>query len=104
MADMASEWLPRQLTKMIRMRPDLVMPVPDRALREDEAFRWAMVVGAYLDEQINLGKAAELLGMHRLELEHQFSQKGIPIRIGPESPEEARADVEAWTAWTKEKP
>lgn len=26
-----------------------------------------MVVGAYLDEQINLGKAAELLGMQTLE-------------------------------------
>lgn len=100
MVEAKEEWLPQQLEKMMRMRPDVVMPVLDRALREDEALRWGVVVGAYLDEQISLGKAAELLGMHRLELERQFAQKGIPVRTGSETPEEARAEVDAWTAWT----
>ena len=47
-------------------------------MQEDAAFRWAMVVGAYLEGHINLGKAAELLGMHRLQLQREFLEKGIP--------------------------
>ena len=51
--------------------------------------RWVIVVGAYLDRHINLGKAAEAMGMHRLALQEEFLQKGIPLRLGPESFEEA---------------
>ncbi|MBI3952081.1 MAG: UPF0175 family protein [Acidobacteria bacterium] len=101
MAETMTPWLYRQFQRLAQMRPDLVEPILQRALREDEGFRWAVVVGAYLDEQINLGKAAELLGMHRLELQQQFLEKGIPLRLGPQTVEEAKADVEAWAAWMK---
>lgn len=100
MGETAGEWVHQQLQKLIQVRPDLVAPAVDRAMKDDEAFRWAMVVGAYLDGQINLGKAAEVLGIHRLELQRLFVQKGIPIRVGAESREEAQAEAEAWTAWT----
>ncbi len=101
MAEMVTQWLYRQFERLVQMRPDLVEPVLQRAMREDEGFRWAIVVGAYLDEQINLSKAAELLGVHRMKLQQQFLEKGIPLRSGSRTIEEAKAEVEAWAVWTK---
>ena len=61
--------------------------------------RWLVVVGAYLDEEISLGKAAELLEIHRLELQEKFLQQGIPLRLGVDTLEEARAEMAAITQW-----
>ena len=58
-----------------------------------------MVVGAYQDRQINLGKAAELLGMTELELRDRFIELGIPLCFGPADLAEARAEVDAMRAW-----
>ncbi|MCH8317492.1 MAG: UPF0175 family protein [Bacteroidetes bacterium] len=44
----------------------------------NQEIKRAVVVNAYLDKKINLTKAAEELGMHRLELEKQFELEGIP--------------------------
>jgi predicted HTH domain antitoxin len=60
---------------------------------------WSLVVSAYLDEAINLGKAAELLGFHELELQEKFMELGIPLRIGPANLAEARAEVQALDSW-----
>lgn len=49
----------------------------------------------YLDDQISLGKAAELLHLSRFDLIDRFQRLGIPLRMGPASLEEARAEVEA---------
>ena len=38
---------------------------------------------------------AELLGMSRFELMEHFERVGIPLRIGPETIEEAREEVRA---------
>jgi predicted HTH domain antitoxin len=57
------------------------------------------VVGAYEDRQINLGKAAELLGVTELELRQRFIELGIPLRVGPADLAEARAEVEAVRVW-----
>lgn len=97
MAQKMASWLHRQLERLAETRPDMVEPIILRAMQEDFEFRWAMVVGAYLDGQINLGKAAELLGMHRIQLQRIFMEKGIPLRIGPLSVEEAEAEAKAWT-------
>ena len=94
MAEMVTSWLYRQFEKVAQKRPDLVELVLQRAMCENESFRWAVVIGAYLDEQINLGKAAELLEMHPIQLQRQFLEKGIPLRIGPQTIEEAKAEVE----------
>lgn len=99
MIETVPNWLYRQIERLAGTRNDLIAPALLRAMKEDERFRWAVVVGAYLDEQINLGKAAELLGMHRVELQRQFMEKGIPIRIGSQTFEEVQAEVEAWSAW-----
>ena len=49
----------------------------------------------YLDDQISLGMAAELLHLSRFDLIDRFQRLGIPLRMGPASLEEARAEVEA---------
>jgi hypothetical protein len=50
---------------------------------------------AYLADDISLGKAAELLGLSRFELQERFVRLGISLRLGPATLEEARAEVEA---------
>jgi len=67
--------------------------------RENEALHWSLVVRAYQERQINLGKAAELLGLHELELQERFVELGIPLRLGPADLAEARAEAEAVGAW-----
>jgi predicted HTH domain antitoxin len=54
--------------------------------------REKLVIGAYLDGDINFGKAAELLNVHPVELREQFLNKGIPVRIGVVSKEELYAE------------
>ena len=51
------------------------------------------VIRAYLNRRISLGKAAEALGMSRFELLNRFERLGIPLRIGPETLEDAREEV-----------
>ena len=55
----------------------------------------ARALRAYLSDEISLGKAAELLGLSRFELQARFHSLGIPLRLGPASLEEARAEVAA---------
>jgi predicted HTH domain antitoxin len=92
-------WETDQLFKLRERQPGLIEPAIHRLVQEDEDIRWSVVVGAYRDEQINLGKAAELLGMTELELRDHFIELGIPLRIGPVDVTEARAEVEAVRAW-----
>jgi len=42
-------------------------------------------IQSYLSGSINLGKAAELLGMSRFELMERLDRLGLPLRLGPES-------------------
>lgn len=53
----------------------------------------ARVLRDYLDERINLGKAAELLQLSRFELEASFQRLGIPPRRGARSIEDAQAEI-----------
>jgi len=48
---------------------------------------------AYLADEISLGKTADLLGLSRFELQDRFLRLGVPLRLGPASLEEARAEV-----------
>ena len=49
MAETATSWLYSQFDKLAQMRPDMVESVLQRAMQADAEFRWAMVVGAYLE-------------------------------------------------------
>jgi len=53
----------------------------------------ARVIRDYLDERINLGKAAELLQVSRFELEDSFRRLGVPLRLGVSSIEDAQAEI-----------
>ncbi|MBD3307727.1 UPF0175 family protein [candidate division KSB3 bacterium] len=92
-----------QLLKVRQYRPELVDQLIERLLDQQGELRWLVTVGAYLDGEINLGKAAELLGMHRLELQERFIQQGIPLRLGADTLEDARAEVAAISQWNENK-
>jgi prevent-host-death family protein len=55
----------------------------------------AQVLRDYLDERINLGKAAELLHLTRFELDTSFQRLGIPLRRGARSIEDAQTEITA---------
>jgi len=93
------EWLVDELPRLYRERPDLINPLLQRLLTENEELRWSLVIRSYQERRINLGKAAELLGLHELELRQRFLELGIPLRLGPADLAEARAEVEAVRAW-----
>ena len=88
-----------QFTKLYHQQPLVVLNALVRLLQTDHSLRWSIVVGAYQDEQINLGKAAELLDMHELELRDRFIELGIPLRLGPVTLAEAKAEVRAMQSW-----
>ena len=94
-------WAFSQLTKIRRFRPELVDEMVAEALARQTELQWLVVVGAYLDGEINLGKAAELLGMPRLDLQARFIMQGIPLRVGAENMEEAAAEIAAILQWNQ---
>jgi predicted HTH domain antitoxin len=95
MAVASYAWEFERLAKLSRQQPELVNRAVRRMLDEDADLRWALVVSAYLDHEINLGKAAALLGLHELELRERFIKLGIPLRIGPADVAEAQAEADA---------
>ena len=95
----AVNWTFSQLVKLQRKRPDLVAEALEQLLRSNPELNWSLVLNAYLDEEINLGKAAELLGIHELELRERFIELGIPLRLGPADLSEAQAEIEAVKNW-----
>jgi predicted HTH domain antitoxin len=98
-SSLPTEWLIEELPHLYRKRPDLLHPLLNKLLKENTELRWILVVWAYQEQRINLGKAAELLGVHELELRDQFISLGIPLRLGSATISEARAEVEAVRAW-----
>ena len=99
---MVQTWTYDQLNKVRQYRPELVDNAIEELLNQQAELWRLVVVGAYLDEQINLGKAADLLGIHRLELQAQFQQQGIPLRNGVDTMEEAHAEVVAIEQWNSD--
>lgn len=92
-------WAFDQLQKLRQLRPELVDNAMVRLLGSDPELRWSLVISAYQDGKIGLGKAAEHLNMHELELRARFIELGIPLRIGPATLAEAQAEVEALNNW-----
>ncbi len=85
-------WQIKQLERLHEVEPDAVdMIIMDLLERESE-LREKLVIGAYLDGDINFGKAAELLHIHPVELRSQFLARGIPVKIGVASKEEIVAE------------
>jgi predicted HTH domain antitoxin len=75
-----------ELQKISELQPELVEDALKNLWKNKPELHRAVVVNAYLDEKISLSKAAELLGMTRMELEREFKEKGIPLRHLTEPP------------------
>jgi len=56
---------------------------------------WDRVIAAYLDGDISLGRAAQLLGISRFDLQERFNRLGLPVRVGPADLAEARREAAA---------
>jgi len=55
--------------------------------------RWNRVMRTYLNDEISLGRAANLLDISRFQLDKYFRRLNIPRRIGPVNLEDARSEV-----------
>lgn len=95
----SADWTFAHLSKLHKQQPKLVDAALQGMIESNPDLAWSLVVSAYLDEEINLGKAAEMLGLHELELRDRFIDLGIPLRIGPADKAEARAEVQALSSW-----
>jgi predicted HTH domain antitoxin len=95
----SADWTFAHLSKLYKQQPRLVDAALQHMIESNPDLAWSLVVSAYLDEEINLGKAAEMLGLHELELRDRFVDLGIPLRLGPADKAEARAEVQALDSW-----
>ena len=57
---------------------------------------WNRIIGAYLDADISLGRAAEMLGLSRFELADRLRRLGLPLQIGPATAVEAQEEFAAF--------
>lgn len=101
-ATQSLDWAFSQLAKLRQDRPELVDTAIVRLMDSDAELRWSLVVSAYQDGEISLGKAAELLEMHALALRDRFVELGIPLRMGPVDSAAAVAEADALDAWLDE--
>lgn len=90
-------WKIEELNNISQSKPDYIENALNKFLNDNPDIKRAIVVNAYLDKKINLSKAAEELGLHRLELERQFESEGIPVRRISE--EDLKAEVVAVRKW-----
>ena len=90
-------WKLEELNKISQSKPEDVEYALDKLFNDNPDIKRVVVVNAYLDKKINFSKAAEELGLHRLELERQFESEGIPIRRI--SDEDLKAEVKAVKKW-----
>ena len=54
---------------------------------------WNLVLRAYLDGNISLGRAAQLLGTLRFELHDRLNRLGLPLRTAPDNVQEAASEI-----------
>lgn len=68
------------LRHLLRARPDL---------------RINLAIHRYLQEPLSLAQAAALAGVSWSQMREIMVERGVPLRLGPESLDDARAEVEA---------
>jgi predicted HTH domain antitoxin len=81
-------WQLKQLEKLREIEPDVVDGAIQMFLEKEIVLKEKLIIGAYLDGDINFGKTAELLNIHPVKLREVFLSRGIPIKIGVSSEEE----------------
>jgi predicted HTH domain antitoxin len=86
-------WQLKQLEKLREIEPDVVDGAIQTLLEKEIVLKEKLIVGAYMDGDINFSKTAELLDMHPVKLREVFLSRGIPIKIGVSSEEEIQAEA-----------
>ena len=69
------------------------------AQAESEQKLYNLVLAHYLGGAISLGRVAELLKLPWVDLRMRMARLDIPLRVGPETIEELRAEIEAIEKW-----
>jgi prevent-host-death family protein len=59
----------------------------------DTQAAWNRILAAYLDGDISLGRAAQLLGVARFDLTERLGRLDLPLRLGSATPAEARQEL-----------
>ncbi len=86
------EWMIQGLEKLGEIKPESLEKIfQDIKEIRPEIFR-SLVLIAYIDGKISLSKAAELLGLTRIELQRELKEQGITIRTISE--DDVAAEVE----------
>ena len=88
-------WQLSHLEKLSQVEPELVTAALEELLRSQHMLREKLVIGAYLEGEISLAKASELLEEHSVQLRQKLLAKGVPVRLGVESKEELLAEAAA---------
>jgi predicted HTH domain antitoxin len=86
-------WQLKQLEKLREIEPDVVDGAIQMLLEREIALKEKLIIGVYLDGDINFGKTAELLNIHPVKLRELFLSRGIPIKVGVSSEEEIQAEA-----------
>ncbi|MFH1318641.1 MAG: UPF0175 family protein [Candidatus Omnitrophota bacterium] len=92
-------WEVEELSNISEVQPKIVENALKSLWGNNPELYKMIVINAYIDGKINLGKAAEFLRISRLELEKELRVKGVPIR--QLSREDISAEVEAIKEWQK---
>lgn len=90
-------WTVEELKKLSEIQPEIVERALQHLWKVEPHIYKSIIISAYIDEKISLSKAAELLGITRIEMEKEFKEKGIPLRLL--SKKDVVAEVEALKAW-----
>jgi predicted HTH domain antitoxin len=90
-------WAVEELVKLSEIQPEMVESALEQIWKVKPDIYKSVVIGAYLDEKISLGKAAELLEITRIELQRDMEERGIPIRVLLSR--DVIAEVEALKKW-----
>lgn len=87
-----------QIVLLAHLDYQILKALVDYALREPNDLQTAdvsAVIRLYLEEQISLAKASEMLGISRYELMEHFERLGIPLRLGTATLDEAQDEITA---------
>ena len=84
----------KQLERISQVKPEEIEQMFLLLSKQIPELSRKLVIGAYLDDEINLSKAAELLEKHPTELRRDFQSQGIPIKIGVRSLDEVNAELQ----------
>lgn len=90
-------WEVEELKNISEIQPKMVKDALKNLWKNDPELYKMVIINAYIDGKINLGKAAEFLQVPRLALEKELRIKGIPIR--QLSLEDISTEVEAVKEW-----